>query len=253
MVFADVLLCLDSRFPTATALGRAVEHAATWRARLTVLDLRDRDAGSSGGTASFEFDMDLRSALRLGGVEGRLTSEIGGLAGLARLQATDLILVPSDEEALPSCPDFIAAALETSGVPVLAERMGGDRSPVGRRILLPWAWDRASRRAVRDAMPMLADAEEVTLVPFGRDDADAAAELFDVSGHLARHGVKVRVETGDPLDATDGAAIGARARRLGADLVVLGLGGPPRWFGSTIPPHAAALMREGPPALFLSP
>ena len=251
MMLEDVLLCLNSRSAPATLLTRAVEHASVWRARLTVLDLAKRE--TEGGARSFDLDMDLRSALRHGGVEGRLAAEADGLAGLAHLQATDLILVPSDEDAFPGCPDFIAEALGTSGVPVLAERSGCDRRPIGRRILLPWAGDRASRRAARDAMPMLSAAEQVMLVACGRDDRGLDAELADVADHLARHGVEVRVEAREWLEAADGSAISACAGRLGADLVVLGLGGPPRWPRQIIPAHAESLLREGSTAVLLSP
>ncbi len=59
----------------------------------------------------------------------------------------------------------------------------GSAGPAGRRILLPWRADRASTRAIHDAMPLLETADEVVLVPL--DYGSPATVMRRLAGRIA--------------------------------------------------------------------
>ena len=60
-----------------------------------------------------------------------------------------------------------------------------------RRVVVAWKDTRECRRAVRDAVTFLQQAEEVLLVGIDEGESDSAAKraLSDVAGYLLRHGI----------------------------------------------------------------
>ncbi|GAA0598530.1 universal stress protein [Craurococcus roseus] len=96
-----------------------------------------------------------------------------------------------------------------------------------RRVLVAWKDTREARRAVADALPLLADAEEVLVVEAVPDEAGdreaATRRTGDVAALLERHGATARGET---LESHAGRAVAdallRAAERHGADLVVAG-------------------------------
>ena len=95
----------------------------------------------------------------------------------------------------------------------------------GRRVLVAWNASRAATRAVNDAMPLLAGAETVTVLCVDPDeDRRAHGEVpgMDIAVHLARHGVKARVETTMSGGIGVGNTLLSRASDIGADLLVMG-------------------------------
>lgn len=95
-----------------------------------------------------------------------------------------------------------------------------------RRILVAWKNTRESRRAVTDALPMLKEAEAVTLASVvdgdPAADSEAAGSLRDVSERLGRHGVTASVETLKASEAAAGHTLLAFAQARGFDLIVAG-------------------------------
>lgn len=111
-----------------------------------------------------------------------------------------------------------------SGAPVLIVPDHAFPIPFGRRILVAWKESRESARALHDAWPILAAAEEVHFLTIGRD---APPDFDDVMRrNLEAHGCSKIAMHADPNDDIDvGNAIQRHAGRVGADLVVLGLYG----------------------------
>jgi len=111
-------------------------------------------------------------------------------------------------------------------------RMAGS---LGERVLVAWNDSSEAARAIADAMPLLRGAREVTVM---RCEAPGAA-LEDLGGAmrvklealrhwLGRHGVDAQVRLEASLvDA--GNELLSRAADLGADLLVMGAWGRPRW------------------------
>lgn len=81
-----------------------------------------------------------------------------------------------------------------AGRPVLFAAHGATDLPA-RRIVVAWKDTREARRAVADAVPLMAMASEVTIVAVDRHPDDwIKAGVEDVSGFLAGHGIKARTE-----------------------------------------------------------
>ncbi len=112
----------------------------------------------------------------------------------------------------------------SSGAPVLIIPDHAFPIPFGKRILVAWKESRESARALHDAWPFLAAAEEVHFLTIGRD----APQDFDdvMRRNLEAHGCRkfvMHADTNDDIDV--GNAIQRHAGRVGADMVVLGLYG----------------------------
>lgn len=121
----------------------------------------------------------------------------------------------------PGAHDHVTDTLMNVGRPLLVVPRFGRFPSVGRRVLVAWNGSREATRAVFDALPLLRQAELVTVMTFDSPDEGREAGA-DISLALARHGVTVEVvhSTLGGIDA--GNALLSRAADLGADLLVMG-------------------------------
>jgi nucleotide-binding universal stress UspA family protein len=117
------------------------------------------------------------------------------------------------------------AVLLGSGRPILMVPYIGAGETVGRCALVAWNASREAARAVNDALPLLEDAETVTVLSVnpargiaGEGDLPAA----DIALHLARHGVKAEAAYTVAEDIGVGDVLLSRAADLGSDLLVMG-------------------------------
>lgn len=116
----------------------------------------------------------------------------------------------------------------TVGRPILVVPYAGSWTRIGRRALIGWDDSREATRAVNDAMPLLEDAEAVTILsvdprqgPAGHGEVPGA----DIALHLARHGVKATIERTASGGIGAGNVLLSRASDLEADLLVMGVYG----------------------------
>jgi nucleotide-binding universal stress UspA family protein len=101
----------------------------------------------------------------------------------------------------------------------------------GRRILLAWDDSREATRAASDALPLLQRAEHVHALWADEGDLNAgkARQRLDELYHwLHTHGVPCVAHVAQVKDGI-AATLRARATDIGADLVVMGAWGRPRW------------------------
>jgi len=127
-----------------------------------------------------------------------------------------------DSELVRPRPEHVTLA---SGRPILVVPYAGHFETVGRRVLIGWNATREATRAVNDAMPLLIEADVVTVLTIdAREGPDGHGELpgADISLHLARHGVKATVERTVSAGISAGDVLLSRAADLGADLLVIG-------------------------------
>jgi nucleotide-binding universal stress UspA family protein len=112
-------------------------------------------------------------------------------------RAADLIVIGCKRD-----PDDLYYALDPgltilrAGRPVLVVPDGID-SLVGRRVVVAWKDTREARRAVRDALPFLREAEEVTIAEvceYGTE-MQSQSDIKDVSDYLLRHKVIVAAKS----------------------------------------------------------
>ena len=109
-----------------------------------------------------------------------------------------LILGQSDPDDVNSkirdIPDNLVL---TAGRPCLIVPYIGARKTVGKHPLIAWNGSRESNRALHDALPLLEQADTVTVVMSETSGKRVNNDLPDtrIAQHLARHGVKVMTKT----------------------------------------------------------
>jgi nucleotide-binding universal stress UspA family protein len=90
-------------------------------------------------------------------------------------------------------------------------------------MVVAWKDTRECRRAVRDALPFLQQAEEILIVGIDEGQSETAkGHLSDVAGYLRRHGVVVAREVWRQARGPVAAELLHLVRDEGADLIVAG-------------------------------
>ena len=149
-----------------------------------------------------------------------------GLAAAAR--TADLVVLgqPARDDLGALGAHFVETAVLELGRPVLLVPRKGAVQRVGERILVAWKNASASARALADARPLLAAAQSIVVLTVGEDGSPASAQ--EPLAYLKRHGVKAQ-PTSVSVAADDvGEAILAQAKKMNADLVVMGAFARPR-------------------------
>jgi nucleotide-binding universal stress UspA family protein len=146
-----------------------------------------------------------------------------------------------------------AGAMLRLGRPILSVPDGVTRFS-GDRIVVGWKDARESRLAVRDALPFLTRASQVTVAEIcTSSEQDAARDrVRDVTRYLQRHGVscqhEVRVHTAEP----DAGYLVRLAADVGADLIVTGGYGHSRLGEWVFGGMTQSLLRHAPVCLLMS-
>jgi nucleotide-binding universal stress UspA family protein len=137
-------------------------------------------------------------------------------------RAADLVIVgprhPADSALLDPGVILLRAGRPVLVVPDIVAPRGF------RRAVVAWKDTRECRRAVRDALPLLQQANEVLLLEVGEGETQSQAKkhLADVAGYLARHRVTVAAEVVRPARGPVAIEILHFARDENADLIVAG-------------------------------
>jgi nucleotide-binding universal stress UspA family protein len=118
-------------------------------------------------------------------------------------------------------PEYVVLG---SARPVLVVPCARIGAHIGRKVLVGWNGRNESASALAGALPLLAHAEQVTVVMFDpppKEGPDGVHPAADLAAYLARHGVKAEVLVRHAgVDA--GLALLALAGETGADLLVMG-------------------------------
>jgi nucleotide-binding universal stress UspA family protein len=112
-----------------------------------------------------------------------------------------------------------------AGRPVLVVPYAGAFDALGRRVLVAWDGTREASRALHDALPLMGQAEAVTVITVTARETvpdEDRASLDRVIRHLQRHGIAAQTEetVGGGIPVSD--LLLSRAADLGADLLVAG-------------------------------
>ena len=109
-------------------------------------------------------------------------------------RAADLVVIgQADPHATRGASDLPAYVISNSGRPVLLLPLAGACPTLGRRILVSWDGGREAARALQLALPVLKDADQVSIAVFEVTSAEhtvADALAADPRPWLARHGIK---------------------------------------------------------------
>ena len=193
-------------------------------AQLTLAELEaERDA-----TVGKELELSaeaLRASARTHGIEPTFETINDNLVVFAAMARTaDLTVMPAPGDrgaAVIAAPDQLALA---SGGPVLIVPEAWSPGSAGERILVAWDGGAEAARALKDALPLLKQAEHIDVLIVDRDPATHEAEIV-VPQFLARHGCPSTAARVSSVDRPVGEVMLSEAHHRDADLIVMGLYG----------------------------
>ncbi|MCX7172932.1 MAG: universal stress protein [Proteobacteria bacterium] len=139
----------------------------------------------------------------------------------------DLILLGQhDESAKAYVPSELPEEIVlNSGRPVLLIPYIGEFAPIFARPLIAWNNSREAAHAVNDALPLIENCQEVTVVSLDTQHEAAAVSCTELARHLACHGLQSKT---DVLMVNDIGIMDMLLNRLtdrDADLLVMGAHG----------------------------
>ena len=219
MTIADILLRVVPRARgELERLEVAVDLARRVQGKLNGVFLAPEDDGDAEWARTLFERAVIRSPLETSWrvVEGRVGA---GLLYMAR--RSDLVILPcagAAHDGRGREPDQLALQ---AGRPLLILPPSTAGVPVGHTVVVGWNESREAARAIHDAMPILAVAERVLVLTVRkRGEAEPIADI-PLRQHLRQHGVVAEFEHRSGEDPAE--EIAAAARRIDADMVVVGL------------------------------
>ncbi|MDQ2065937.1 universal stress protein [Xinfangfangia sp. CPCC 101601] len=160
---------------------------------------------------------------------------LGGLTELVAAHAryADLVVLgkPYGSPATPEAEAVLEAALFDGMAPVLVVPESGLPAARPKRIMLAWNQSREALTATRRALPLLKQAEKVTITvvdpsPRGAERSDPGGQLCQL---LVRHGVRAEVSVLARSLPRISDVLHRACRDAGADLLVMGAYGHSRF------------------------
>ena len=155
--------------------------------------------------------------------------EEGNLIGIISdySRYTDLLILGQSQT---DDPDNISEGLADhlvleGGVPCLVIPYIGTRQTLGKRILLAWNSSRESARALRDALPLLQTADQVSVLmikPKSHNETHTATEEKVILGYLEDHGIQAKIDLCIDKHLDPGDTILSQASDNDTDLIVMG-------------------------------
>jgi len=142
------------------------------------------------------------------------------LIRLAQLSQLCVLAAPTD---VPESREMASDLLFGSGAPILFAPKEGRHFDTLRKVVVAWDGSRASARAVRDAMPLLIEAQSVEILSIlNEKDSGPEASASDLAQHLSRSCRDVTVNLVRIHNGAVAPTLRDHARRGGADLLVMG-------------------------------
>lgn len=186
--------------------------------------LSESEAAARGAISRFE------SAVKREGLSAEprliLQSEFGPTRTFAEMARNfDLsIIMQSDDDVGINNDLLIEAALFDSGRPLMVIPYTQRTLLKLDRVVCCWNGSRAAARAINDAMPFLkkANAVELFIIENEKTANEEVLSGAEIGRHLARHDVKVEVETTPAPDIDVADAILSHAADCSASMLVMG-------------------------------
>lgn len=143
---------------------------------------------------------------------------------LYHCRPTDLVVIGQNdpETSEPMRDLLIETILFESGAPVLVVPYIGAKTTGPKNVLIGWDGSPTASRAVHAALPMLADADKITVMVIEKRSGSAGQPGADIATYLARHdlNVTVNVVTNSQIGVAD--TLLNTVSEQGHDLVVMG-------------------------------
>jgi nucleotide-binding universal stress UspA family protein len=136
--------------------------------------------------------------------------------------AHDLVVIGQRNPDVSTGLDAPADVVLGCGRPVLVIPYAGSNQKLDGHALIAWNGSREAKRAVQDALPLMALCDQVTVLCVNpEEDADIELE-GELVTHLARHGLTALAESTTAMSAFVADAVLTRANQLNANIVVMG-------------------------------
>jgi len=261
MALKDLLVCIDPNPGSDTRLKLALNLARAGKAHLTGVYPLPNARGVRGELAGFggvpamagiaeepaspgaavsdvldaaeaaeQAEHYFKDELRLAGIEGEwhMLPDGDPVELIEFAKSVDLTIMGQRP---PSSGPNGAARFRPEDVviaaarPVLVIPYAGTFEAVGKRVLIAWNGTREANRALNDALPLLADAEALTVMFVGTNERDLEQHwpaLERVVGHLQRHGINTTSEGTLRRELAISDMLLSRAADLTADMIVAG-------------------------------
>jgi nucleotide-binding universal stress UspA family protein len=254
MSLKDVLVHLDTDPRSAVRLAIAADLASGCGAHLTglfVVDIPNADYLYGGGLPGASIGPDkmidvmvaqaraaaepiadnFHETLRARGLQGEwrimegYTPSVVGMDG----RYADLLVLGQPDD--PRREDnrgrlTVETVLMTCGRPLLVVPFAGEFPVLADHMLVAWDASREATRAVHDALPLLRQARQVTVLmisPRGSyTPEDAGDAHHDIARHLVRHGVRAETKSTVADGISTGEALLSYASDISATMIVAG-------------------------------
>ena len=238
MKFKDILVHIDTRSTCQSRLRVAIHLAQQHMARITGLYViphpyfasRHIDVREQSEQARQHFEQTLAKT----GLESEWIC-VDSLQSNLELSHTvnlyahyhDLLVVSQTDFSNPDRtipPDLPERTVLGSGRPVLIVPYAGRFDLLGRRVMVAWRGGPESSRALHDSLPMLRQAEFVTVLSVHGPAGDEAYQFHsaDICKHLERYGIHAVAEKHISTDLSVGDMLLNRCADEGIDLLVMG-------------------------------
>jgi len=140
---------------------------------------------------------------------------------------TDLLVLGQNH---PEDPENISEALADNmvleaGTPCLIVPHTSSSQFTAKRVLVAWNASREAARSVKDAMPILSNADYVEVLVVNPTQYPAEIDIVQsksVSSFLMQHGIKPQIQVESGSNSKAGDTIISRASEINADLIVMG-------------------------------
>jgi nucleotide-binding universal stress UspA family protein len=169
---------------------------------------------------------------------------------LEQVRAADILVIGARSETLvdPNAAPDPSDLVMQAGRPLIVVPSAVQWLDL-RSVLIAWKDVREARRAVFDALPLLAAAKEITIAEIPEQDgrrADALSHVADVAAWLRGHGIKAHTVVPEKAGGVTG-QIESIAANVGAGVVIAGAYGHSRfreWVLSGVTRHLATESRR---------
>jgi nucleotide-binding universal stress UspA family protein len=157
---------------------------------------------------------------------------------------SDLVVVGQESRRAARTNALVEPLVTGGGRPVLIVPAAGAFSGVGTRVLVAWKNGRETARALHDALPILQQAEQVTLLTVASEEESNQDQWEGIQEHLLNHGIRIREELQPVTSATLADSLLNHSCEGGFDLLVMGAHSPGSRRGSQLGKAAVQILRE---------
>lgn len=255
MSIKDILLYLDDSPACERRIDVVLRLAQAQGARVTGLSivtygyyqphyLRTEEIIEAAGAL-------LKEKAQTAGVEASFRSIESSVAGVGTREllirashCSDLVVVGQESRRTARDAAVVEHLVTGGGRPVLIVPTAGAFPTVGIRVLVAWKNGREAARALHDALPILQQAERVTLLTVASGEESSQGQWKEIQEHLQHYGINARSELQPVTSATLADSLLNHACEGGYDLLVMGAYCPGSRSGSQLGKVAGQILRE---------